>query len=460
MKHVLSITTFMIAMAGPADAGDIRPDDYAYGSRLEVNGRAPLFVATIPQDVYRNTVRPRLDDICVVNGLNEVVPFALRRPAEKEEAAALVQLPLFPLQGPDKNPGEALKLRLRSGDTSVEIAQPTRPQSAESAKAYLIDSRNVNEPLVSLRVAWNPDSPDFAGRLQVEASDDLAQWRTVISGAPVANLHYAGQSFVRDVFTMPDVRAPYLRISWASPAPAVTITGVLGGRKPVRQEALRTQSKASGKRTPSEGEFEFDLGANVPVDRVNLDLPELNTATEVEFLARAGGTDGWQSVARARVYRLAVSDMPDLSNSPIAVPVTAARYWKVRVAKAGGGLGQGTPTLVASWLPDELLFVARGSSPFMLLYGNSSAAVLSVPTGSLVDAKGAFDASDHRLQPVAVTVGPTVELGGPARLAARANSNAWKRAVLWAVLILGVAILGAMAWRLAHSPSEPPAPKQ
>ncbi len=36
------------------------------------------------------------------------------------------------------------------------------------------------------------------------------------------------------------------------------------------------------------GEFEFDLGGHFPVDRVNFELPELNSVVDVRLFSRAG----------------------------------------------------------------------------------------------------------------------------------------------------------------------------
>jgi hypothetical protein len=46
------------------------------------------------------------------------------------------------------------------------------------------------------------------------------------------------------------------------------------------------------------------------------------------------------------------------------------------------------------------------------------------------------------------TLGARRELGGPARLAPTAAEFPWKRALLWAVLAMGVCLLAWMAYRL------------
>jgi hypothetical protein len=56
------------------------------------------------------------------------------------------------------------------------------------------------------------------------------------------------------------------------------------------------------------GEFQFDLGTGPPVDRLNLELPELNTVTEADFLSRSDTKSPWHPVAQGVFYRLQSTD--------------------------------------------------------------------------------------------------------------------------------------------------------
>jgi hypothetical protein len=53
------------------------------------------------------------------------------------------------------------------------------------------------------------------------------------------------------------------------------LTAVLAEPAKQRAEVRRSSLVVSGART-SPGEFEYDLGAGVPVDRLNLELPDAN----------------------------------------------------------------------------------------------------------------------------------------------------------------------------------------
>jgi hypothetical protein len=195
----LLVALALLAAPAAAVAGGLEPNDYAYGAVLGVSGRSALYAAPLPLEVYRVATRADLADVCVVNGVGEVVPYALRRPAgERADAAPFAPLPLFPLRTADRSPSEALKLHLRSGTTSIDLDRPPEAGPAEVIRGYLLDARGAHEPLTTLRLAWPADAAEFSARVSVEASEDLAHWRTVARDAAIVNLHFGGQELGLD----------------------------------------------------------------------------------------------------------------------------------------------------------------------------------------------------------------------------------------------------------------------
>jgi hypothetical protein len=69
-------------------------------------------------------------------------------------------------------------------------------------------------------------------------------------------------------------------------------------------------------------------------------------------------------------------ERPDgaLRNAELDVPPIRRRYFKLAVAEKGGGLGGGAPALEVAWVPEQLVFVARGAGPFALGYGRAQRA--------------------------------------------------------------------------------------
>lgn len=436
----------------PANAATFRQTDYAYSATLRVTGSGPAYVAPLPLEVYRAVAHADLSDICVVNSSGEVVPFAVRRPeSPPSNTPEPVTLRLFPIRGTSDGSGEALRLRLRQGETAVDIERGPAVAATDRPSRYLVDARALQQPIAKIRIGWDAAATDFSARLEIDASDDLEQWRPIISGAQVVSLHYAGQEFVRNEVSIPPTRASFLRLTWSRVADSPVITNVSAIALATEAPLQRLSLQVPGAATNREGEFDFNLGARPPVERVNLLLPERNSVVRAEFLIPVTGTRDWRSVAEGQIYDLGVPGSGDLVNGPISVTPMPEQHWRVQISEAGGGIGHGVPRLEVSWIPSEVLFLARGNGPFKLLFGNADAESLALTPDAILNPAGAQDSSHRDLQPGHATLEAAQVLGGPMRLKPAAPATDWKRWILWTVLLAGVGVLASMAWRLLKS---------
>jgi hypothetical protein len=117
-----------------------------------------------------------------------------------------------------------------------------------------------------------------------------------------------------------------------------------------------------------------------------------------------------------------------------------------RVDPRSGGIGSTPPKLEAQWRSAQVVFVARGPGPFRLAFGDPDAKAAWVSVSTLMPD---YKRGDELKLPEA-TVG-TIEGGSPRRvsfLPARVAEIAPRKLALWATLILAVAVLAFMAWRL------------
>jgi hypothetical protein len=434
----------------PARAAAFRQTDYAYSAALQVTGAGPAYAASLPLEVYRSITHADLTDICIVNASGEVVPFAVRRPeASRSRSAEPVRLRLFPIAGTSDGSGEALRLRLREGDTAVYIERRKAIAGPDHPASYLIDARALQQPIVEILIGWDSATPDFSARLQVEASDDLEHWRWISSGAQLVSLHYAGQEFVRNEIAINATRASFLRLTWNSVQGSPVINDVEAIPRAIDAPLKRLSFEVAGTATARQGEFDFDLGARLPVEQINLLLPEPNSVVRAEFLIPVSGSREWRPIAEGRIYDLALPGSGNFVNKPIPLPPMSEQHWKVRISEAGGGIGHGVPRLEVSWIPSEVVFLARGKGPFKLLYGNADAPSLALTPGAILNPMGYQDAAHGSLQPGRATLEAARLLGGPARLTPAAAAPDWRRWILWMVLLLGVGVLALMAWRLS-----------
>jgi hypothetical protein len=305
----------------------------------------------------------------------------------------------------------------------------------------VLDGRGLDAAVTAISIQWPDDAADFAGKLKIEASESLGTWHTVIDGAPVANLHANGQQLIERRVELPAMRANFWQISWVGTAPPFEIKGANAEPAIAAIQPLRSRLVVAG--TPvhgTAGEVDFDLGAHAPVERVNLELPALNTVASAELLSRKNPKDPWRVVLRSGFYRLHGTD-GELHNGPIEVQTDTDRYWRVRPTQAASAMGPGVVRLEAQWRAHELTFLARGGGPYQLAFGSSAIAATGAGFGALPAGVAIVD----------TTLGAAQTLGGEVRLMPTAASFPWKVTVLWAILGIAVLLLAGMAYRLSRN---------
>ena len=131
------------------------------------------------------------------------------------------------------------------------------------------------------------------------------------------------------------------------------------------------------------------------------------------------------------------------------MPAIRRRYFKLAVAEKGGGLGGGAPALEVAWMPEQLLFVARGAGPFALGYGRAQALHARFAAAELIRSALPPDA-DPRVEMPRETakLGPVKAVGDPSVLEPRREPPSPRTLALWGVLVGSVAIVLALSVRL------------
>ena len=419
------------------------PKDFAYRMEVTGTGETAAYRVTVPLAVYQKIVHPDLADLRVFNGNGEQVPFAIERPVAGTAAGAATALSLFPLKDDSDATLDAIRVTIESGKGSINVQTGNQAQQSGRIGRYLVDGRALDVAVSALRLEWPQDAPDFAGRVNVEESDSLTDWRIVRSAAPIANLHSTADRLVEQRIEFPPTKARFWRLSWAGTAAPFALTSVFG--EPARQsvDALHASMNVAATAARSvPGEFQYDLGATVPVDRVNLELPDLNTVVDVELLSRDRPQDAWRAVRHGGFYRLK-SEGEELRNGPVSVLPNSARYWMVRTDPGQGGLGKTAPRLVVEWVPHEVVFIARGSPPFYVAYGS----------GVAQSAAGSLDMLPKNVAIATAALSAPEASGGDSLLLAPAAPFPWKTPLLWLVLTVGAGVLGWMAYRLSKDVS-------
>lgn len=437
----LSITT--MAIAGPV------PNNFAYGIPLQVEKGNAVYGFSLPIDVYKGITRNDLSDICVFNGNGEIVPYSLQRPAsEKGGPNEFAPLPIFPLLGKPEQSLDGLSLQVKKDRSGSIINVNTNDKNVSAPKviAYLIDGSKLDKPLSALDLELEPIPEGAIFSVVVESSDDLERWSTRVSGATIASLNYKGHNIDKRTVEIGSVKAKYFRVSLAGTNEMVKIKGVNAKIAAQAVEQPRQWLTATAQvQGDKPGEYTFDLTGLMPVDRIKVLLPEMNTLVRAAFYSRASEKDPWLERGSATLYRLR-KDGSEIISPDLAISITPDRFWLMRVDNSGGGLGRGIPKLAAGWIPYRLIFVPRGNGPFTLAYGSGiNAGTCSAGSNYLLP-----ELTEGKKEKVTIwpaTAGRQEILGGDSALRKQVPLNI-KQMVLWGVLGLGVLLLAWMAIRL------------
>jgi hypothetical protein len=197
----------------------------------------------------------------------------------------------------------------------------------------------------------------------------------------------------------------------------------------------------------------FDIAIQAPVDRLRIEFDEPNTVVPVQIFARRNAQAPWRPVASATVYRIDRGGEP-IASGDIVIPRSADRYWMIRVDARFGGFGRATPHLSAGYVPQRVVFAARGAPPFDLVFGNERASGGALPVATIVPGYRAGEAPQAAL----ALVGTAERIvSAPSRWPdwLDLEPGDWKKLVLWGVLVCGVALLAWMALRLGRQVGEP-----
>jgi Protein of unknown function (DUF3999) len=437
--------TFAIEQSKPE--APLTPLDFAYAVPLQFEGQDALYQAKLPFGVYQHAVRGDLGDLRVFNAQGEVVPHMLRQPERSSTSQPVLgKLAYFPLQGAANAGLDQLAVRIKrnSSGTLIDISGNPKLSAQVKLSGYLLDASALKQSIQALELDWKNSKDSFVGTLNIESSDDLKHWNSVARNAPLASLQFGGHRLLQQRVEFPALQAKYLRLSWPPQQEELHLSAISAELAGSRVDAALSWHKISGSAVAGKtGEFEFDLGAQLPLQRVRIELPQMNTLVQAALFSRANEADSWRQVNNSTLYKLHHSGQ-DLNNPDIAVTGNH-RYWLLRVEQKNGGMGSGVPQIQAGWQPHQLQFVTRGTAPFQLAYGSSAIKPAEVQMQNVLP-KAGQDQAELKIQPA--HAGAQITLGGTTRLSPPAPSLPWKKWILWAVLGVSVLLLGWMAYRL------------
>lgn len=470
VKAVASLTLTVTTAAAAVAADTTDAMLFRYRAPIHIEQPGALVRVPLPVDVYARSLRGPLADLRVVDARGQRVPFGLlearaeeRTTSERWRDVQLYALPPRPEAGGRwAAPVEVIvdadgrtTLRTRGGNAATAAGSP----------GWLIDlgerERDAPRP-ARLQLAWG-DAAAFSAPYTLEHSADLREWRAAGGGQLLSLLSDSGP------LTQPDVPLPaqverFVRLAWSAPAPHPLVIGARADTPLVRshdvdaQTEIRLTASAQGDDDAAHA-LHFDIGAVVPIARLEAQWSAGNHVLPVRVQVRARSEAEWAEVASTVFYRLEQPDGEAQSSSPLALQTTA-RYLRLMPDVRAGTVRTDALQLVVHAPLASLVFTAQGEAPYELLVGAAQADPGALPLASVVpDQERERGASAARAPWGQASVGAFSEVSEAAERARREDSRAALRPwLLWSVLVAGVLVLAVMVWRLVRgsAPSAPP----
>ncbi|MEO8312278.1 MAG: DUF3999 family protein [Caldimonas sp.] len=464
----------LVALLGAAIA-HAEPAPYRFQAPIAIDAAAPFVQVALPAAAYGRVEQDDLRDLRIVDARGERVPFAILPPLatvqlnEQVREASLYPLPARPAAGGAwPSPvdvvveGDRISVRRRGGEKTLAA-------SPRESGGWLIDSgesKRGDPAPKSLRLRWSGPA-EFTVAYRIETSDDLRQWRAGGSGQVMA-LQSPGGTLAQPVVGLADSPGRFVRLVWADPSAAPTLTGatvLVAERQRVAVDSTRELTfapspelagTAPGGTGPTDAAakraLHFDLGGVLPLVDVDLRFDAGTHVAPVRIQGRARADQPWRDVGSGVFYRLERDG--DVGNSPaIALPV-AVRYLRLVPDERAAALDGVAARLLVHASLATLVFAAQGQPPFRLLAGSRDAPAGALPVSAVVP-----DIESERPRFGRATLGAfAADEAAERAVAATARQARLRPWLLWTVLIVGVAGLGALVWRLARSGPAPNPP--
>ena len=417
------------------------PEDFARGSVLDTSDESVVQRLTVPDDVYEWVTRADLGDLRIFNRQQEEVPYRVRRPQGTEEHAPWQSLPLFPLPADTGPLSRDPRVEIRLNDAGSIVAYAGSDGAPISNAAFLLDGSALARPPDELRLTWaGSDADDFVGRIKVELSDDLDEWSTLVASTTIARLDHEDRSVALNQIGIPAKKARYYRITQVDGNTGLELTRV-EARHRMKDVPARRWKTLSGEAVRNG--FQFASGGRFPVDRLRVTGEgNANFLVTVHLYSRSSPDDSWTDRGERTFYRTAIDGIT-VEAEPLAIAFRD-QYWRLEFQ----GTGLDEPLLEIGWLPDEVVFLKQGSAPYVLAYGQAGVEARMWPLAELLRQLHGGEGPVSLADVPWAHSGNAEMLGGAGRLQPAAEPMDWQTLVLWTVLVLGVLLVGGLAYRL------------
>jgi hypothetical protein len=416
---------------------------------LQPVGNEPLYRTSLEKAVYQLSHTSQIQDISITNAAGEQVPYALVPESllypNTVHQTSSVNLPVFTITQANLAQPERLQITLNSSTSSRDLHISVEGKQPETTPLFLIDAGEHHPAYATLQAEWQ-GGDDQLITVTLSESHDLKTWQPLGNAALLRTSAGSQQILQNKIALNTDFTMRYLQIEPASQqdfkltSVSAEIAKTEKISSPLSWQNISFLNRETDSKT-GQVRLIYEADGRYPTSQLRIQLPQENTITRVSLLVRNQTSQPWVYVGNAALYRTTQHGQA-YQNPDITIQPSVARYWQLRFEPSEGGIGTQNPTLSLGWQPQAIVWNARGSAPFTLHVGTNTSAITAVALETLYP-----NASSQKLQQL-----PEAKL----QMASDSDikPSAWQEAdshqnwPLWAGLLLGVLVLGMMAYSL------------
>lgn len=417
MKRVVILCCGFVAMAaalmGQSQRGDLPVawKHWPYSALIAgpATGGDGLWSVVIPSRVSAKSVGD-LADVRVIDATGDEVPFVVHTRKEKRTTTL--------------RPGRLFDASFKPGESTQGVVDLGAQAGEHNSMVIETSERN------------------YFTHVEVSMSNDARDWRLLRDRAPVYRFASEGLDGNQTV-RYPASRARYLRLRVLQSEKQFPLDGVRVAQEMV-EEAETAAIEAVLTRDPNSPAqhswWSRDLGhGNDPISsvRFQVDRAEFHRAVRIRTSVTPENPRSWYSAGEGDIYRYRRGEQL-YEKLVITFPETRARYWRVEIFNRNDPELTGL-NLALYHTPRRVIFSGQAGATRRLLYGNKAASAASYEMARLTEKVLLEAAAQAKLGPEEAN--PSYEDPHPLPWTER---NPF---VLWGVVLLAVAVLGALAVR-------------
>ena len=457
MKHWLVLAACCASSAVLAAPG---PQDFAWRAPISATPDAAWVRMEVPPQAQAQLQTADGRDLQVFNAEGQSLPLYM---ADKPvDTAAIAMQPTawfkaMPLQTAT-NPATAnapISIHIQQADKNVQVHVGDGSTGAATSESHSVvfDLRTLDARLAGLQLqATLP--PNLPVDLVVEVSTNLRDWQRLDAQATVYQFAGDGAADVQQLRIGWDApwasKGHFLKLRWPQAVQGVVIQAAQG-LKPTSSPAPELREWPLPAPTLEQGgALVWALPPALRLEQLRLQLTQPgNQYHPVTISARVAANAPWQTLAYDMLWHTeATSTQAARSNGASTVSGT---WQALRLqSRSPQPLPATGITAVAALRPREAIFLRNGTAPFTLAAGRTMRHDDPAPVRLQQDELATMQPDWKKLPYSAVGQAAITPITPPTGLnAAVAQVQQDQRQLwLWAVLVVGVVVLGGVAYRL------------